>query len=96
MQIKLYIDEDMMSRPLINGLRARGVDVISVLDVKRDGLDDASQLEYSTLHNRVFCTSNIRDFYKLHVEYLEYNKRHAGIIFVLKNALVLENKLNVC
>jgi len=82
MQIKLFIDEEMMSRTLINGLRARGIDVISVLDENRQGLDDASQLEFSTLQNRVLCTSNIRDFYKLHVEYLEYNKSHAGIIFV--------------
>jgi hypothetical protein len=82
MQIKLFIDEDMMSRSLIKGLRARGIDVISVLDEQRIGFDDASQLKYSTQLNRVLCTSNIRDFYQLHVEYIEQDRKHAGIIFV--------------
>lgn len=82
MKIKLFIDEDMMSRSLLKGLRARGIDVLSVLDEQRVGLDDASQLEYSTQCGRVLCTSNIRDFYQLHIEYLEQNRNHAGIIFV--------------
>jgi hypothetical protein len=38
MKIKLFIDEDMMSRSLLKGLRARGIDVLSVLDEQRVGL----------------------------------------------------------
>jgi hypothetical protein len=30
MQIRLYMDEDVMSRALVNGLRARGIDVATV------------------------------------------------------------------
>jgi hypothetical protein len=30
MQIRLYIDEDAMSRELVNELRARGIDVATV------------------------------------------------------------------
>ncbi len=82
MQIRLYIDEDTMSRSLMKGLRARGIDVISVSDEDTVGLDDAAQLELATKLNRVLCTSNTGDFYQLHTEYLEQGKIHAGIIFV--------------
>jgi hypothetical protein len=82
MKIRLYIDEDAMSRALINGLRARGVDVTSVKEEERRNLDDRSQLEFSTKQGRVLCTSNIGDFYQLHTEYLRQGKNHAGIIFI--------------
>jgi hypothetical protein len=82
MRIRLYIDEDAMSRPLVNGLRARGIDVITVAEEKRRGLNDELQLEFATRQGRVLCTSNIGDFYRLHTEYLRQGKAHAGIIFI--------------
>ena len=81
-KIRLYLDEDVMSHPLVNGLRARGIDVASVVAEGRTGLDDASQLEFATMQKRVLCTSNIGDFYRLHTEYLTQGKSHAGIIFI--------------
>jgi hypothetical protein len=48
MQIRLYVDEDAMARALVSGLRARGVDVMTVLDAKMSGQDDMAQLEYAT------------------------------------------------
>ena len=98
MKIKLFIDEDMMSRSLLKGLRARGIDVLSVLDEQRVSLDDASQLEYSTQCGRVLCTSNIRDFYQLHIEYLNiWNKTGIMLVSYLshKNVLVSVNKFGV-
>lgn len=82
MKIRLYIDKDAMSRFLVNGLRARGVDVTSVVEEGRRGLDDLSQLEFAAEQGRVLCTSNISDFYRLHTEYLQQGKNHAGIIFI--------------
>jgi hypothetical protein len=82
MQIRLYIDEDAMSRLLINGLVARGINVTTVDKECRTGLDDASQLEFATLKERVLYTCNISDFYHLHTEYTKQNKSHSGIIFV--------------
>lgn len=82
MKIRLYIDEDAMSRSLVNGLQIRGADVTTVVEQGREGLEDAQQLEFSTLHGRVLYTSNTRDFYQLHREYLSQGKTHAGIIFV--------------
>ena len=48
MPIRLYVDEDAMARGLVSGLRARGVDVKTVLDEGMSEKDDREQLEYST------------------------------------------------
>ncbi|MEE4356845.1 MAG: DUF5615 family PIN-like protein [Desulfococcaceae bacterium] len=82
MKIRLYMDENVMSRSLVNGLRARGVDVLTVSESEREGLDDSEQLEFSTVQKRVLYTSNTRDFYQLHTEWLRGGKSHAGIVFV--------------
>jgi hypothetical protein len=82
MKIRLYLDEDLMSHPLVTGLRARSIDVMTVLEQERTGLEDAMQLAFATMQQRVLCTSNIRDFHQLHTEYLKPGKVHAGIIFI--------------
>ena len=82
MQIRLYMDEDTMYRPVITGLRARGIDVASVSEAENEGLEDAEQLEFAKVQERVICTSNAGDFLRLHTEYLREGKRHAGIIIV--------------
>ncbi len=82
MKIRLYMDENVMTRSLVNGLRARGLDVHTVSESEREGLDDSEQLEFSTVQKRVLYTSNTRDFYQLHTEWLREGKSHAGIVFV--------------
>ncbi len=47
MKIRLYIDEDAMSHSVIAGLRARGIDVTSVIEEGRQGRDDVDQLEFA-------------------------------------------------
>ena len=71
-----------MYRPVIAGLRARGIHVTSVTEEENEGLEDVNQLEYATAHNRVLCTGNSGDFFQLHTEYLQQGKMHAGIIIV--------------
>jgi hypothetical protein len=82
MNIRLYIDEDAMSRALVQGLRARGVDVTTVLDEDMVGKDDESQLAYATEQGRVIYTFNVGDFFHLHTEYATQGKEHTGIIVV--------------
>ena len=82
MQIRLYIDEDAMYHWVITGLRARGVDVTSVTEEGREGLEDVDQLEFAKTQERVICTSNVGDYYRLHTEYLRAGKTHAGIIII--------------
>lgn len=79
-QLRLLFDEDTMNRALVNGLRARGVDVLTVEAVGRRGLPDPDQLSYATSEKCVIFTFNTRDFAKLHSELLMRGEAHAGII----------------
>ncbi|HYE72538.1 MAG TPA: DUF5615 family PIN-like protein [Blastocatellia bacterium] len=82
MQIRLYLDEDAMSRALAHNLRLRGIDVTTVAEEGRAGLTDPEQLEFAATQGRTIYTANISDFYQLHTEYLSQDKQHAGIIFL--------------
>ena len=82
MRIRLYMDEDTMDHDLVAALRSRNVDVTTAL---QDGMierDDMEHLDYATEHNRVLCSFNIRDYYRLHGQYLSQGKSHAGIILM--------------
>jgi predicted nuclease of predicted toxin-antitoxin system len=80
--IRLYLDEDCMNRALLTALRQREIDVTTVSEVKREGFADDEQLLWAAQNNRVICTYNIRDFSKLHKQFLAENKAHAGIILM--------------
>lgn len=84
MRIRLYIDEDAMARVLVQGLRARGVDVTTVIDEGMNERDDRDQLEYSTQQGRAIYTFNVGHFCNLHKDYLVRGKSHAGIIVVYR------------
>jgi len=86
MQIRLYIDEDAMSRALVQGLRARGADVTTVYEEGMTGQSDAAQLAYAAMQGRVIYTFNVGDFCHLHAEYLAAGKTHAGIIVVYRQS----------
>ncbi len=83
--IDLYIDEDAMARALVQGLRARGVDVTTVIDEGMSERDDRDQLEYATQQRRVIYTFNVGHFCKLHKDYLAQGNSHAGIIVVYRH-----------
>ena len=79
-QIRLYLDEDAISRALIRGLRARGVDVLTAQDAQQMGVPDSVQLLHATGQGRTLFTFNTRDFARLHAEFLAQGRSHAGII----------------
>lgn len=78
--IKLYLDEDTISRALIRALRARGVDIVTAQEAELMGVPDGEQLAYATAQRRVVFTFNTRDYAVLHTEYLSKQQAHAGII----------------
>lgn len=80
MTIRLYIDEDSMSRALVRALQARGIDVTTALAEGMIEYPDADHLERATQLGRVLFTFNVGDFYQLHTEYLAHGKTHAGIV----------------
>ena len=95
MQISLYIDEDAMSRALLRALRARGIEVTTVLDEGRVGDSDRAQLEYAWQTNRVLYSFNVNDFCRLHKEYLTEGKPHAGIIVVYRQRYSVGEQLRL-
>lgn len=84
MQIRLYVDEDAMARALVQGLRARGIDVLTVVEAGMSEQDDRAQLEYATTQGRVLYSFNVGHFWRLHSEYLMQGKNHAGMILVYR------------
>jgi hypothetical protein len=93
MWLRLYVDEDAMARALVTGLRARGVDVTTVLDEGMTGQDDVAQLEYAAERGRVLYTFNVGHFCRLHAEVLAQSRSHAGIIVVYRQRYAVGEQL---
>ena len=79
-RIKLYLDEDAQRTDLIQALRARQIDVITVSEAGMPAQADSVQLQYATEHGRVIFTFNRGDFFRLHTEWLRSGRHHSGII----------------
>lgn len=73
--IKFYTDEHV-GKAVINGLRLRGIDVLSSKEAGLLSADDKIHLEYALKEGRVIFTQD-DDFLKLHAKGLE----HAGIVY---------------
>ena len=82
--IRLYVDEDSVSRAFVQGLRARAVDVTTVQDAGTVGWLDEDQLRWATSQQRVLYSFNVRDFYRLHSANLARGESHAGIILAIQ------------
>ena len=78
--IRLYLDEDTLSRSLMNALRARNVDMVSAHEAGLVSVADEAHLAYATELERTVFTFNTRDFVQLHKAWLAEGRRHAGII----------------
>lgn len=69
-----------MDQRLAQALRARGVDVQTVLGTKMVARTDEDQLVHATQEGRALYSFNVADFYRLHTKFLEQGRGHAGII----------------
>ena len=79
--ISLYLDEDSKHSQLISAIRRRGWDVVGSGEAGMDGEADSRQLEYAVRLGRPLLTGNIRDFGRLHGEWLRDGRAHPGLIF---------------
>lgn len=70
----------------MRGLRANGIDVVTVEEAGRKGLSDDDHLVFAAAQTRVVYTTNASDFIRLHGESLRAESHHAGIV-VLTNQL---------
>ena len=78
--IRLYLDEDTISRALITALRARNADVLTAQEASNMGISDEAQLAYAVAKQRVLFTFNTRDLVQLHTRYIAQQHEHTGII----------------
>ncbi len=92
-QIRLYFDEDIMEKSLVQALRVRDIDVVTVGETGRVGESDEAQLIWATVQGRVLYSSNIGDFCRLHNHFIAEGRSHAGIILVPQQRYSLGVKL---
>jgi len=91
----LYTDEDM-SALVARLLRSRGLDVTTVPEQANLGKTDSEQLEFAASVDRCILTHNRVDFERLHLQYIEENRQHSGIIVVpQKNAYEVAQRIGI-
>lgn len=66
------MDEDAMTRAVVSGLRARGVDVTTVFEEGMSKKNYIKQLEQATRQGRTIYTFNVSHFCQLHSEYIAH------------------------
>ncbi len=84
-QIRLYLDEDTMDSDLLTALRLRNVDVLSTGEAQMLSRSDEEQLKWALENQRVVYSFNIRDFYRIHTNWVEEKQDHSGIILGFQN-----------
>ena len=92
--IRLYIDEDAMHAALILSLRSRNVDVVSATDAEMVNRVDDDQLMASTGLGRVLYSYNIKDYQRIHGEWLVKERTHAGIIVAVQQRYTVGEELS--
>jgi predicted nuclease of predicted toxin-antitoxin system len=93
--VKFYTDEDM-SALIATLLRSRGMDITTVPEQATLGKTDIEQLEILIALNRCFLTHNRVDFERLHLQLLQENRFHSGIIIVpQKNAYEVAQRIGI-
>lgn len=91
----LYMDEDI-SALVATLLRSRGLDVTTVPEQETLGKTDSEQLELATSIGRCLVTHNRVDFERLHLQFIEEDKEHFGIIVVpQKNAYEVAQRVGI-
>jgi predicted nuclease of predicted toxin-antitoxin system len=81
MRIRLYMDEDVMSRGLVKALRTRGAEIVVASEIGMSHKADEEHLAYAAQQGLVLYTYNTKDYMALHVSYLQEGKSHSGLIF---------------
>jgi len=84
-KIKIYVDENVNYK-VVEGLRRRGVGIITVQESNLSGVTDEKLLEYAKSIDACIFTHD-DDFLKLEGEWKLKGKMHNGIIYVHQQKL---------
>jgi predicted nuclease of predicted toxin-antitoxin system len=80
--LRLLLDEDSQSRRLVELLRCRGHDVLTVAETNSAGAPDRDVLNMAGDRGRVLLTRNCADFLALHRQ----GVAHRGILCVFRDS----------
>jgi predicted nuclease of predicted toxin-antitoxin system len=83
-KIKFYMDEHV-SKAVVQALRRRGVDTLSVVEAGMMGASDEEHLNRAKTEQRVIFTQD-DDFLRLHANGI----KHAGIVYVPQQTRISE------
>ena len=78
-QITVYTDEDVPIA-IVEALRRRGLNASSTLEQRNFSLADEEQLKFAKSIGAVFFTHNVKDFPRIHYEFMDRDESHAGLI----------------
>ncbi len=79
-EVRLYCDEDAGENAVVEGLRARGIDVLTTIEAGHCGATDQDQFAFAIQQRRTIYTFNVGDFARLHRDHLQQGGAHSGII----------------
>ena len=92
-QIRFYVDEDAAEHAVVEGLRQREVNVLTVLEAGRGEETDEEQLEFAAMEGRVLYSLNVAHFCRLHQEFLATGRHHAGIVVIPRHRYSIGEKI---
>jgi hypothetical protein len=78
--IQFYLDEDAMDSGLVTALRSQGVTLITAGEVNLANYADLEHLTYASACGCVLYSFNASDYCRLHEEWIDQGRKHAGII----------------
>jgi predicted nuclease of predicted toxin-antitoxin system len=79
--MRFLLDEDVNPRAAVIA-RGLELDVVSVHELGRYGLDDSTQLRLAAVDGRILVTRNRNDFIRLTVEWSRIGRTHPGVLVV--------------
>jgi hypothetical protein len=78
--IVVYHDEDRLDSGLVAAFRRNGIDLVTAFESGMAGRTDEEHLVFAAGRSMVLYSANVRDFARLHFEWIDSGRTHAGIV----------------
>jgi hypothetical protein len=82
-----------MDQALVDALRLRGADVVTPLDLVTTAGSDEEQLRIAAQSGRSIYSFNMRDYCRIHSEFVTRGEPHSGIIVARQQTLSIGEQL---